>query len=496
MVKTGFDNTTLAAGCRSAKRIVSESFKDIGRTIGASFVGGAVVAGINSLLSHFDELKKKADNLVVGTDFFQGMKEIADDRIVGGIDTVTASLNKLNLKLGEAKDGNQETIDTFKKYGITIGDIASMNTEEIFYKIADAVKGIPDPAMRAHAVFELLGKSGTKMTSVMSEGGDAIRKMINEVDKLDTKKIQELADAKHNFDDVFDTAMIKSGKFLGFLIHDIPEALGKMTTGLETVRAASKEKAHQEMVAQLKAITDKFNTAEQAEEDAIKKTADARKKSDEERIKKADQAYDAMVKNFGDEEDRLRQIAWLKKSNAVLDEKSVEFHEQRLELIKLESEQEKLAESRRRAAAENERIAQDYQKGIREKISKVTEGTIPTVESLAGSGFSKRLNDMYGEGGVYDLSKGDGPMAKIAQKLMLSQKQAQFDFTYGNKGAYETDLKNIHDAKNQLMDLGVIPDTRDMRNISENTKNAEKHLASLWDAFEKGTAATTIKIPQ
>ena len=43
----------------------------------------------------------------------------------------------------------------------------------------------------------------------------------------------------------------------------------------------------------------------------------------------------------------------------------------------------------------------------------------PTIEMLAGRKYVKNLNKLYGEGGQYDLEKGDGPFANPAQQALL-----------------------------------------------------------------------------
>jgi len=60
------------------------------------------------------------------------------------------------------------------------------------------------------------------------------------------------------------------------------------------------------------------------------------------------------------------------------------------------------------------------------------DASTPTVGDLAGRGFTSRLNALYGEGGQYDLGKGDGPLGNAARESELAKKQMQWDLTYGN----------------------------------------------------------------
>lgn len=68
---------------------------------------------------------------------------------------------------------------------------------------------------------------------------------------------------------------------------------------------------------------------------------------------------------------------------------------------------------------------------IREDYLKLDQET-PTIGDLAGTAFTRQINKNYGTGGKYDLGKGDGPFAGIAQDALLAQKQQQWDIIHGN----------------------------------------------------------------
>lgn len=497
-IRTGFDNTALAAGVREAKSIVSKGFGEIGQHITRMFAAGAAIAGIEKVLDKFEALQTRAENLDVSTDFLQGMSQIAKKDAVGGVEVFNRAIGDLSVKLGEVKSGNAETIKEFKKWGLTISDIAGLNAEQMFYKIADTIKGIKDPAQRSAAAFDLLGKSGKNLTGVLANGSEALKGMVDAVDKLDAEKIKALAEAKNTLDDLGNTATIWGGRIIALFTSDIPKALGQLSTGLSTVKKSITEEAHQ-WIEKIKLDSKNRVEAEiAAEEDAAQKISDAKNKSDDERIKKADEVYDKFQKHEDDEADRLFKIEWLKKNIAALDEKSVEFHEARARLAELEAEQQKKITNEAESQAKWKKWSDDadkkYQSDIRSKGAAVSEGTIPSVSDAAGANFVRNLEKDYGKGGRFDLTKGDGIGGSAARDLLLSQKQAQYDFTYFGRDSkqYENDLKKINSAKNQLMDLGILPDTRDMRNISKATVDSEKHLAALADSFATGKATVTI----
>ena len=191
------------------------SIKSMWNELGAVFSGAAILGGLNSVINKFDDLQDRADNLGVGTDFLQGMGGVANQNAVGGLATFNKAIGELANKLGDAKEGGEKSIETFAKFGITLREIQTLNTEQMFYLISDRIKAIPDPAMRVNAAFELLGKSGKNLTGILAGGATELKKMADAVDKLDAEKVKQLAEAKDRIEATKTTLTVWGGKALG-----------------------------------------------------------------------------------------------------------------------------------------------------------------------------------------------------------------------------------------------------------------------------------------
>jgi len=202
IVRAGFDNSALAAGVRQSQNIVKEGFTEIKNYMVGALGAAAVFQGFKKVIDFADDLKDRADNLGVSTDFLQGLGHIAGKDAVGGIMTFNKAITDLSQKLGDAKNGSEDTIKKFQKWGITLKEIEDLDAEGMFYRIADALRDIPDPAKRTAAAFELLGKSGKNMTGILSQGSEEIKNASAGVVKISQANIDALAQAKDKLEDI------------------------------------------------------------------------------------------------------------------------------------------------------------------------------------------------------------------------------------------------------------------------------------------------------
>jgi len=221
IVRLGLDTT----GFQNTSNKFSSKLNGISNAWSQALVAGGIITGINSIINKMDDLGDKADNLGISTDFLQGMQHIASQDAVGGIKTFDRAIIELSVRLGEAKIGNEAAIATFAKWGITAAEMKSMSADEMFLRIADAIKAIPDASQRSAAAFELLGKSGKNLTGILAAGTDALKERIGATAKLDAEGIASLSRAKAQLEGMSNSAIIGLARVLNYLTNDIPRAL-------------------------------------------------------------------------------------------------------------------------------------------------------------------------------------------------------------------------------------------------------------------------------
>jgi hypothetical protein len=174
---------------------IGETIKDFGSEIfslkgaftalvGAVGIGSLVEMGKNAVES-VGSLGELASQLGVTTDTLQTFSYAATQ--VGlSQDELRAGLSKLTKTIGEASIGNKTAIDSFNQFGIKILDAQGnvRSTDAVIRDIADAMKGLSDPAQRAALATELMGKAGQKLIPFLQDGSAGLDDMVQKAKDL------------------------------------------------------------------------------------------------------------------------------------------------------------------------------------------------------------------------------------------------------------------------------------------------------------------------
>ena len=236
-----------------------------------------------------------------------------------------------------------------------------------------------------------------------------------------------------------------------------------------------------------------------------------------EEIKKADdqaavrqRELDGMLNKKKDEfdlskdiADRQHIIALTQATINSLDKDSVEYHQQKSDLIQQQidlqkdlNQQSELEKQNAEATAKwkkwSEGVGREFMRG--QIASAMEDAVYPTVENLAGRSYMEQLNSYYGEAkykkvrgrwqqvsGFGDLGAGDGPFSAVAQEYELAQKQQLWDRKYGNISDANDDRIRMNQARDTLIGAGVANPEMILGKIQDNTAA----LHTLWKSMVK-----------
>lgn len=397
---------------------ISATFKSIGQAI----TGGLILDGLKKVIDHFDDLQDRAENLGVSTDFLQGGSAVASRDAVGGVETFNKAIAELSVRLGLAKDGNQEAIKTFQKFRISLADIFSLNAEKMFYLISDRIKEIPDPAQRAAAAFELLGKSGKNLTGVLSNGSGELKKMVDSVNKLDAEKVKQLAKSKDRIDEANNNITVFTGYLLGLYL-DYYSFMGRLSTGLRTMRKS----AHEE---ELKQIAD----AKKANQDAAAARVAGIRAAQEANRSAVLQQYDAIVKQIQ------------------------KFAAQRADLVG--------------------RLRSNNFESV-------------SIEDLAGRDFVAQRKAMYGEGGQFDLGRGNSRFNLVAKEFVSAEYAQKYARAYGTETQALAAQERMNRAQKILENYGVKLPGADVAAMRKQLESVDAQLVTLNKQIAAGLLIKT-----
>lgn len=144
-----------------------------------------IFEAFESVPERFHEIGLAAKNLGVSTEFISGVGAVA--KISGvSIDELGMSLKFLQQRGADALAGEQAAAKGFSDLGIKADELATLlkEPEKLFYRVAQGISSIPEPAARVQAATDLMSRSGFRMIALFEQGPEKIRALANELNDL------------------------------------------------------------------------------------------------------------------------------------------------------------------------------------------------------------------------------------------------------------------------------------------------------------------------
>ena len=170
---------------KSALASFGESAKSLINPIKAGFAGvavGAAAAGvaIYAVANRISSLAGIADEAVktgLSGAFLQRLGYAADQSGVN-VDTLTGGIKKLTIAIGKADP------KPFEKLGVDFQKLKTLQPEQQFMMIADAIGKLPTAAERAAASVSIFGKSGVDMANLFAGGMGELNTLLKDAEAL------------------------------------------------------------------------------------------------------------------------------------------------------------------------------------------------------------------------------------------------------------------------------------------------------------------------
>lgn len=169
--------------------------------LGAGLSVAGLTAATRAQLQSVDAAAKLSDRLGIATERLIGLQHAAD--LSGASSELLAtSLQKMQVNLGKAAADGGPAADAFKKIGLSAAELATMETDEAFYRIADAIKAIQNPYERTAAAVAIFGKGAGDLLPTLLQGSEALREQAAEtiafgtaISRVDAAQIEAANDA-------------------------------------------------------------------------------------------------------------------------------------------------------------------------------------------------------------------------------------------------------------------------------------------------------------
>lgn len=169
-------------------RAYSESLKD--------FVGSfkslySEISGYFSTIFHFadsyaekgDKIAKTSRMLGLSVKDYQAFSSAAIDAGMS-VEEMDSALKKFSVNLAKARGGDKTMLHNFSKaiFG-TGGDLKALNslktTNDVLIALADGFSKYSTAEKKAFVASELFGKSGLKMSEILSQGGQSLKEFLD-----------------------------------------------------------------------------------------------------------------------------------------------------------------------------------------------------------------------------------------------------------------------------------------------------------------------------
>lgn len=143
----------------------------LGRAIGGAFSVEAVLSFVRDTMAAADTLKRLSDQTGISVQGLQQLQDVGDDAGVS-LEGMANAVSQLQRRLA---GGNESALAAMEDLGLSWDHLKTAGPQVLFFEIAEAIKGIKDPADQANAAFQLMGRTGVQMLPVLKADIEAIR---------------------------------------------------------------------------------------------------------------------------------------------------------------------------------------------------------------------------------------------------------------------------------------------------------------------------------
>jgi len=146
-----------------------------GKMIAGGLVARAITTFVGAQIELGDQIATTAAKLGIGTTALQELQYAAELSDVP-VSVLERSMARFSRNAAEAAVGTGTAKDTFRQLGIELRDAAGnmRPAETMLFDVAEAIKNTSDQSERIRIAFDLFGRAGVDMITMLQQGGVAI----------------------------------------------------------------------------------------------------------------------------------------------------------------------------------------------------------------------------------------------------------------------------------------------------------------------------------
>lgn len=227
-VSLGIDSAQFEAGLKNAQSGLKNFSKNAGVAltavgVAAAAAGAALGVMVKGAIDSADAMSKSAQKAGVTTEALSRLAYAAGYSDVS-LEELTGSLAKLSKAMGDAVISKTSTsARAFKALGIEITDANGRlrNSDVVFAEIADRFATMENGATKTALAMQVFGKSGAALIPLLNGGGDEMRRLADEADRLGITLSTQTGKAAEKFNDT----LTLIGKVLQGVVNQVAQAV-------------------------------------------------------------------------------------------------------------------------------------------------------------------------------------------------------------------------------------------------------------------------------
>lgn len=198
--------------------------------VGSMLVGGALVAGLKSLMNDFDKIAKVATRFGASAEDIQRVSVAADLAGVS-IDTVARVLTKMSVAASDAATGNDAMADAFAKAGINAEAFKSASLDQQLIMLSEAFNKARGSADQTNQIIELMGTRAAGQMIPLIDNTSALREEMQGVSVASDDVVRKIEAANDRLTRFGNDGKVAAASILeGFI--NLSERLGSLMADL------------------------------------------------------------------------------------------------------------------------------------------------------------------------------------------------------------------------------------------------------------------------
>lgn len=153
--------------------------------LGSLLAGGAFAALTRGALNFATAIEGASARLDVSSETLQGLKIQAEDLNIP-FQTLQGVIQRISRNAGQALAGDTTMADNFRRLGISMEELQNLNTEDLFFAVADAAADTTRSWRETSALIAKVGDTeAVSLRGLLVQGGDALASGVNALKDAD-----------------------------------------------------------------------------------------------------------------------------------------------------------------------------------------------------------------------------------------------------------------------------------------------------------------------